>query len=91
MPNHKSAQKRSRQSLKRKAVNRSMLNNIKKNTQEFKSILNSSKKSSTRSESLIKTLGLLNSSLSRAVKKGLVKKQYVSRKLSSFSKQIKKI
>ena len=40
---------------------------------------------------LNKSLSLINSSLSKAVKKGLIKKKFVSRKLSSLSKKIKNI
>ena len=38
----------------------------------------------------IKTLGDVNSIMAKAVKKGILKKQYMSRKLSSLSNQIKK-
>ena len=40
---------------------------------------------------LDKSLSLINSSMAKAVKKGLIKKQYMSRKLSSLSKKIKNI
>ena len=45
---------------------------------------------SKKKEDIQKTFSLLNSSLSKAVKKGIIKKKHVSRKLSSFSKLINK-
>ena len=38
----------------------------------------------------IKSLADVNSIMAKAVKKGILKKQYMSRKLSSLSNQIKK-
>ena len=90
MPNHKSAAKRSRQSLKRNSVNSPLINNLKNNINNFTSLI-SSKDSSEQSEKLLKSLSLVNSSLSKAVKKGLIKKKFASRKLSSLSKQINKL
>ena len=43
MANHKSAQKRSVQTLKRNKVNRQMLIKLKKNVNEFQSLLSSGK------------------------------------------------
>ena len=89
MANHKSALKRSRQSLKRYSVNRTLQSSIKNNISKFK-ILISSDDASKKKEDIQKTFSLLNSSLSKAVKKGIIKKKHVSRKLSSFSKLINK-
>ena len=89
MANHKSALKRSRQSLKRYSVNRTLQSGIKNNISKFK-ILISSDDASKKKEDIQKTFSLLNSSLSKAVKKGIIKKKHVSRKLSSFSKLINK-
>ena len=44
----------------------------------------------SNSEEAIKTFGDVNSIMAKAVKKGILKKQYMSRKLSSLSNQIKK-
>ena len=86
MANHKSALKRVRQNIKRNMINRILLSQIRNKTNNFNDIL--SKKDV---ESLRKSLSILNSSLSRAVKKGLIKKKYISRKLSLLSNQLKKI
>ena len=86
MPNHKSAKKRSRQNIVRSEINGQALTRIKTNINKFSELLNKKSK-----EELDKSLSLINSSLSRAAKMGLIKKQFVSRKLSSLSKKIKNI
>ena len=86
MPNHKSAKKRSRQNTARSEINGQVLTRIKTNINKFSELLKSKSK-----EDLDKSLSSINSSLSRAVKMGLVKKKFVSRKLSSLSKKIKNI
>jgi len=86
MANHKSAKKRSRQSVKRNQINSQILSKIKTNISNFSEILISKKKAD-----LDKSLSLINSSLSKAVKKNLIKKELVSRKLSSLSKKITNI
>ena len=86
MANHKSAKKRSRQALKRAQVNRSLMSKIKKNITEFKQQI-----VSKQTTEIHKSFSKINSALARAAKKGLVKKEFVSRKLSSLSKLIKKI
>jgi small subunit ribosomal protein S20 len=86
MANHKSAKKRSRQSVKRNQINSQILSKIKTNINNFSEILISKNKAD-----LDKSLSLINSSLSKAVKKSLIKKELVSRKLSSLSKKIKNI
>ena len=86
MANHKSAKKRSIQALKRNAVNRSLLSKIKNNINTFNSHV-----LSKNNEEIQKSFSLVNSALARASKKGLIKKEFVSRKLSSLSDQLKKI
>ena len=86
MANHKSAKKRARQTLKRNEVNAQVLSKIKTNIIKFSELLNKKNK-----DELDKSLSSINSSLSKAVKKGLIKKEFVSRKLSSLSKKIKNI
>ena len=86
MATHKSALKRARQNIKKNMINRILLSQIRNKTNNFNDIL--SKKDV---ESLRKSLSILNSSLSRAVKKGLIKKKYISRKLSLLSNQLNKI
>ena len=85
MANHKSAKKRSVQSKIKNAVNTQYLTKIRTNLNKF----NNSIKNSNLDES-ITNLGEVNSIMAKAVKKGILKKQYMSRKLSSLSNQIKK-
>ena len=85
MANHKSAKKRSRQALKRNEVNRSLLTRIRKNISAFKQQI-----LSKQTTEIHKSFSKINSSLARAAKKGLIKKEFVSRKLSSLSYQINK-
>ena len=85
MANHKSAKKRSVQSKSKNAVNTQYLTKIRTNLNKFNiSLKNSS------AEEAIRSLGDVNSIMAKAVKKGILKKQYMSRKLSSLSNQIKK-
>ena len=86
MANHKSAKKRSRQTIKRNEINSRVLTKLKTNINIFIDQLKDKNK-----EELDKSLSFINSSLSKAAKKGLVKKEFVSRKLSSLSKKIKNI
>ena len=86
MANHKSAKKRSRQTLKRNEINSQVLTKLKTNINKFANLL---KEKNT--EEIDKIFSSINSTLARAQKKGLIKKQFVSRKLSSLSKQIKNI
>jgi len=86
MANHKSAIKRARQTLKKNEINKQILTRIKTNINKFVENIKSKDNAEIR-----KTFSLINSSLARAAKKGLVKKEFVSRKLSSLSKQIKNI
>ena len=85
MANHKSAKKRSVQSKIKNAVNTQYLTKIRTNLNKF----NNSIKNSNPDEA-IKIFGDVNSIMAKAVKKGILKKQYMSRKLSSLSNQIKK-
>jgi small subunit ribosomal protein S20 len=85
MANHKSAKKRSVQSVVKNAVNTQYLTKIRTNLNKF----NVSLKNGNPDET-IKSLADVNSIMAKAVKKGIFKKQYMSRKLSSLSNQIKK-
>jgi len=86
MANHKSAKKRSRQTLKKSEVNSQASSKLKSILNKFSDLLKGNNK-----EELDKTLSLVNSSLAKAAKRGLVKKEFVSRKLSSLSNKIKNI
>ena len=85
MANHKSAKKRSVQSKVKNAVNTQYLTKIRTNLNKFNNSIKNS-----NSDEAIKNLGDVNSIMAKAVKKGILKKQYMSRKLSSLSNQIKK-
>ena len=86
MANHKSAKKRSIQSKTKNVVNTQYLSKIRTTLNKFNNSLKNS-----NSEEATKSLGDVNSIMAKAVKKGILKKQYMSRKLSSLSNQIKKI
>ena len=85
MANHKSAKKRYRQTLKRNKVNRSLRSKINNNINRFNSII-----LSKNMDQIMESFSSINSSLAKAAKKGLIKKEFVSRKLSSLSNQFKK-
>ena len=85
MANHKSAKKRSVQSKVKHTVNTQYLTKIRTNLNKFNNSIKNS-----NSDEAIKIFGDVNSILAKAVKKGILKKQYMSRKLSSLSNQIKK-
>ena len=86
MANHKSAKKRTRQALKRKLINSQILSQLKTNINKFTELIKAKNK-----EEIDKSFNLVNSSLAKATKKGLIKKQYMSRKLSSLSKKTNNI
>ena len=86
MANHKSAKKRSRQTLKRKAINSQVLSQLKTNINKFTELIKAKNK-----EGIDQSYSLVNSSLAKATKRGLIKKQYMNKKLSSLSKKTKNI
>ena len=85
MANHKSEKKRSIQSKVKNAVNSQYLTKIRSNLNKFNNSLKNNK-----SEEIQHALKEVNSIIAKAVKKGILKKEYMSRKLSSLSIQIKK-
>ena len=86
MANHKSAKKRAEQSNYKNTVNTQYSTKIRSSLNK----LNDSLRNSNSAEVVI-SLSNVNSIMAKAVKKGILKKQYMSRKLSSLSNQIKKI
>jgi len=86
MANHESAKKRSRQTLKRKAINGPILSQLKTSINNFTELIKAKNK-----EEIDQSFSLVNSSLAKAAKRGLIKKQYMSKKLSSLSKKTKNI
>ena len=85
MANHKSAKKRSIQSKVKNTVNTQYLTKIRSTLNKFNNSVQNS-----NSDEVAKSLSEVNSIMAKAVKKGILKKQYMSRKLSSLSNQIKK-
>ncbi len=85
MANHKSAKKRSRQTKVKSAVNRQYLTKIRTNLNKFQTSLDGK-----NVEEVNNSFKDLNSIMAKAVKKGILKKEYMARKLSSLSNQIKK-
>ncbi len=85
MANHKSAKKRYKQAIKRNEANKPLLSKIKNNINIFHSLV-----SSKKVDEIQKSLSSVNSALAKAVKKGLIKKEFASRKLSSLSSTIDK-
>ena len=85
MENHKSAKKRSIQSKTKNAVNTQYFTKIRTNINKFQDSIKAED-----SKQVQNSLKEINSILAKAVKKGILKKQYMSRKLSSLSNQIKK-
>ena len=86
MANHKSAKKRARQSLKRRSINSQVLSQLKTNISKFNELIQAKNK-----DEINKSFSLVNSSLANATKKGLIKRRYMSKKLSSLSKKTKNI
>ena len=85
MANHVSAKKRSRQNKNKNAVNSQYLSKFRTALNKFQSSLKSK-----NDEEIKKSFSAVNSIMAKAVKKGIFKKENISRKLSSLSKQIQK-
>ena len=85
MANHKSEKKRSIQSLARNAINHQYLSKIRTSITKFEAAIKSKNTAEVH-----KSFSNVNSTMAKAVKKGLISKQLLSRKLSSLSNQIKK-
>ena len=85
MANHVSAKKRSRQNKNRNNVNSQYLTKFRTALNKFKSSLDAK-----NDEEILKSFSNVNSIMAKASKKGIFKKEYISRKLSSLSKQISK-
>ena len=86
MANHKSAEKRSRQTIKKTKINQILLRRLKTTFNQFNINLNAKKL-----EAATESMRLFNVVLSKCLKKGVIKKKTASRKLSSLSSKLKKI
>ena len=85
MANHKSAKKRSIQASARNVVNNQYLSRIRTSITKLEAAIKSK-----NTDEVQKSFSDVNSSMAKAVKRGLISKQLLSRKLSSLSNQIKK-
>ncbi len=85
MANHVSAKKRSRQNKTRNTVNSQYLTKFRNALNKFNSSIDTK-----NHEEIQKSFSNVNSIMAKASKKGIFKKEYISRKLSSLSKQISK-
>ena len=85
MANHISAKKRSRQNKKKNTINSQYLSKFRTALNKFNSSMDGK-----NNEEIQKSLSAVNSILAKAQKKGIFKKENISRKLSSLSKQISK-
>ena len=85
MANHISAKKRYRQNKVRNTVNSQYLSRFRTALNKFNLSV-----SAQKDEEIQKSFSAVNSIMAKALKKGIFKKEYISRKLSSLSKQIKK-
>ena len=85
MANHKSAKKRSIQASARNVVNNQYLSRIRTSITKFEVAIKSK-----NTDEVQKSFSNVNSYMAKAVKRGLITKQFLSRKLSSLSIQIKK-
>ena len=85
MANHPSAKKRSRQNKVRNMVNSQYLSKFRTALNRFKTSVEAK-----NDQEIQKSLSAVNSIMAKGVKKGIFKKENISRKLSSLSKQISK-
>ena len=85
MANHISAKKRSRQNKVRNTVNSQYLSKFRTTLNKYKASLEAKNE-----EEIQKSFSAINSILAKGLKKGVFKKQNISRKLSSLSKQFSK-
>ena len=85
MANHASAKKRSRQNKTRNSVNSQYLSKFRTALTKFNSAVEAK-----NDEEIQKSYSAVNSIMAKASKKGIFKKENISRKLSSLSKQISK-
>ena len=85
MANHASAKKRSRQNKVKNTVNSQYLSQFRTALNKFNSSI-----AAKNDQEIQKSFSAVNSIMAKALKRGIFKKEYISRKLSSLSKQISK-
>ncbi len=85
MANHVSAKKRSRQNKVRNTINSQYLSKFRTALNKFNASVEAKNE-----QDIQKSYSVVNSIMAKALKKGILKKENISRKLSSLSKQISK-
>ena len=85
MANHASAKKRSRQNKARNTINSQYLSKFRTALNKFNASVEAKNE-----QDIQKSYSAVNSIMAKALKKGIFKKENISRKLSSLSKQISK-
>ncbi len=85
MANHISAKKRSRQNKVKNTINSQHLSKFRTALNKFNASLEAK-----NDQEIQKSFSAVNSIMAKAVKKGIFKKENISRKLSSLSKKISK-
>ncbi len=85
MANHVSAKKRSRQNKVRNTINSQYLSKFRTALNKFNASVEAKNE-----QDIQKSYSAVNSIMAKALKKGILKKENISRKLSSLSKQISK-
>ena len=85
MANHISAKKRSRQNKVKNTINSQYLSKFRTALNKFRSSVEAK-----NDQEMQKSYSAVNSIMAKALKRGIFKKEYISRKLSSLSKQISK-
>ena len=86
MADHKSAEKRARQNIKRRVRNKSVKTRVKHRTKEVRSAVGESSKD-TAQTNLVKAQSVID----KAAKKGVVHKKTAARKISRLSKLVNTI
>jgi small subunit ribosomal protein S20 len=86
LANHKSAEKRARQNIKRRVRNKSVKTRIKHRTKEVRLAVGESSKDTARSD-LVKA----QSAIDKAAKKRVIHKKTAARKISRLSKLVNSI
>ena len=83
MANHKSAIKKARMSIRRNVINSKTLTEVRTLEKKLRKSIGANSK-----DEALKDLVLFNSKLSKAAKKGRMKKETASRKVSRLSKLV---
>ena len=84
MPQHKSAKKRSRQSIRKKEIRSNLESRLKSSIKEL--LQNKELKDDKKGQEMLQRV---NSLIFKAVKRGIIKKNKASKKVSSFSRLLR--